>query len=193
MSLYNSQLNHPDYYKLGEEPYQEVQYLSELTEQSNYNTRLVYRTNVWDGVLSGVMLWNGEHCYFNAFDEFTIEYLYESEDESEKNFWADYLGKSVEELTDEDWLEYERLRIFNVYRMPKEIMDTAIHNIAHFRKRGDNNCYDEKGNRFFLSEQPKEIQDKHEKYINSKECKKFKYRNYNFSIEDGELIGRFKI
>lgn len=119
--------------------------LEELIESGESQTRLLWHHDYWDGPMTGVMLWEGEKCWFEMVEEKHFEVPLTEE---EINEWADYLKISVDEVEDVDKVDWDRIRWFDVYRIPKEIMESIEYNHELFRKYvGAHTDYDEEGNR----------------------------------------------
>lgn len=183
--------------------------LRELREESVGQTRMLWHSNYWDGPMSGLMLWNGEKAWFNMKSEENIKSNMSDED------WNDYVlyykEHYNEEPDEEDRIEYDRIRVFNVHRLPKNIMEAVEHNHELFRKYvGTHTDYDMNGNRGRGATSSKDLGDlrpynQHSKFYNAKTNKGilvklfpflFKKKDlrmsYNWKIENYEIIGQFE-
>ncbi len=157
--------------------------LKELREESGGNTRMLWHSNYWDGPLSGVILWEGEKCWFDYADE---EYVEIPLTEEELKEWAEYEGITVDEIEEDDKIDYDRYRYFNVYRVPKEVMGVIEYNHELFRKYvGTHTDYDENGCRHHNLVDSGE----HHKFYNNRKS----HKKWEKDLDNWEKIGEFEL
>jgi len=156
--------------------------LKELREENGGQTRLLWHENYWDGPLTGVMLWEGEKCWFETYEDDFVE---RPLTEEEIKDWADFLKIPVEEVDEEDKIDYEPYRRYNVYRIPKETMEAIEYNHNLFRKYvGTHTDYDENGLRHHNLADYNE----HHKYYNNREL----HKKWEKDLDKWELIDKFE-
>ena len=120
--------------------------IKELREETKGQTRMLYHLNYWDGPISGVMLWNGERCYFNQSDERSEVREYT---ESEIENWKKYCIDTNMEFDMDDCRDYYNYRQYKVYKTPLDIMQQLDENHNLFRRYvGIHTDYDENGSRY---------------------------------------------
>jgi hypothetical protein len=166
--------------------------IRELREETDGQTRLLWRSSVWDGPINGVMLWEGEMCWFDTKEEVTNEIPLTEEEIKE---WADYCGIVVDEVDEEDKIEYEWYRIYNVYRVPKDVMESIEYNHNLFREHvGTHQDYDEHGKR------PIDygVDKHHESMGGNRDHGKFynergKHKKYELKLKECEVLGEFTL
>jgi len=154
--------------------------LDNLREESSGNTRILWHASYWDGPISGVMLWNGEMCWFEQFGSEIVNEILMSDSE-----WIDY--KKMCEMNnftycDDDRIEHSRDRHMKVYRLPENILNDIIFNHEIFKKYvGEHTDYDINGNRPIG------------KTISSIDYNKFlnNIKKIEFNLSDYEIIGEF--
>lgn len=118
--------------------------IKELREESNGQTRLLYYIGYYDGPLTGIMLWNGEKVYFSHEDDEDEKVLLSNEELDEAKKYYDEHGW---EDAPKDWnYDYIVHRYYNVYRIPKDILDTLDERHSLFEKYvASYTSYDENG------------------------------------------------
>jgi len=156
--------------------------LKELREESNGNTRMLWHHNYWDGPISGVILWNGEYCWFDQIEEVNIE---TPMNEKDRQDYIEYCEKNGYAWHEHDMVDYESYRIYNVYRMPRAVMKSIIHNHSIFQEFvGTHTDYDEYGRRHH-NLKGKDLMDL---FYSGKTDKK----EVNLDLENREVVGVFK-
>lgn len=120
--------------------------LKVLREESKGSTRLLWHHSYWDGPISGVMLWNGEQCWFEQDgDDIVTKIPFTDE---ERNSWTIACAKENYPVDEDDMFEYESYRIYNVYKLSPDVMEAIEYNHNLFREYvGTHTDYDENGNR----------------------------------------------
>ena len=157
--------------------------LKELREESKGNTRMLWHHDYWDGPISGVILWEGEMCWFSQKGDDI--YIKKEISEEEKLELIEMSKNDNITLDDSDFYDYEHWREYEVYKVPKEIMDSIIFNHNLFREYvGDHTDYNEDGVRPIGKLRPREL---HHKFYERKEEKK-----YELDLKSCEVIGEFK-
>lgn len=105
--------------------------LTQLREESNAQTRMLWHSSFYDGPQSGMMLWNGEMMWFSMYDEKYTEILMPDD---EWQGWVEYYKKKHgTEPDEEDRIEFDRTRYFKVYKLPSDVKDSIIHNHKLFQ------------------------------------------------------------
>lgn len=157
--------------------------LKEFREESNGNTRMLWHHDYWDGPISGVILWDGEYCWFQQNDEVNTEIPFTEE---ERKNWIEECIKHDYEIDERDMVNYDSYRVYDVYRMPVDVMDNIRHNHELFRKYvGVHTDYDENGKREIGNLRP---YTEHDKFYNTKST----HKPVDFNLKSRELIGVFK-
>lgn len=157
--------------------------LKELREESNGNTRLLYHLNYWDGPISGVMLWNGERCYFNQFSE-RSERIKWSDEEIED--WKKHCEENGREFDIDDCEDWDLYRHYKVYRTPPNVMRDIDEDHELFRRYvGVHTDYDENGRRCLVNHlRPAKF---HKLFYDRK-----KENHCKMDVENWEVIGEFE-
>ena len=151
-----------------------------LTEIRNNNNRLLYHLNFWDGPLSGVMLWEGERVFFNCIDTF-----FEIEPWTEEEI-NNYKDRNKNNLIDEDYFDYNQIRIFAVYRIEANVMESIDYNHERFRTYvGYHTDYNEEGKREIGNLKPSKLHDEFYK-------KPDLLRKYELNLKDENILGYFE-
>src|SRR5258708_638105 len=121
--------------------------MKSLREETNGQTRLLWHSNFWDGPLSGLMLWNGEKCWFDNIGERVEERPWSEEEIKE---WVDYKTSISEEgdLDPDDYIDYDRYFVFKVYRIHPDLLEHLEYEHSLFQQNvGTHTDYDENGQR----------------------------------------------
>jgi hypothetical protein len=156
--------------------------LKELREESNGNIRMLWHHDYWDGPISGVILWNGEYCWFNQIEQVDIETPMSEEDKQE---FINYCEKNGYKWYDSDLIDYESYRVYNVYRMPRAVMKAIIHNHSVFQEYvGTHTDYDEYGCRHHNL--------KSKDFMDAFYSGKVKKEKVDLRLEEREVVGVFK-
>lgn len=120
-----------------------IRELKDLREETKGLTRMLWHHDYWDGPRSGVMLWNGEKCWFSIHQECNIPIKLTKEDI--EDFHIANLTRETP-FTIEEWKDYDFYREFKVYRVPEETMEAITYNHELFSKYvGTHTNYDENG------------------------------------------------
>jgi hypothetical protein len=157
--------------------------LKEFREESNGNTRMLWHHDFWDGPITGVILWNGEYCWFNQIEEVNIETPMSEEDKTEYIKYCEQNGYKWDKYV---FVDYESYRIYNVYRMPRTVMKAIIFNHSLFKYYvGTHTEYDNDGLRH-RNLRPSFMHEVF--YANRSEHKKV-----DLNLNTREVIGTFKM
>ncbi len=158
------------------------------------NYRILYHMNFWDGVLSGVCLWDGERHYFSMIQE---DHECEIMSDEDWKDWCDYCITNNIEIDNEDRNVYSTERIFAVYDTPDSVMEIIEENHNLFREYvGTHTDYDENGKRGHGAriplhpDHPEDIGDlkpysEHDKFYKSDR------KQAKIDLENWKIIGNF--
>lgn len=107
--------------------------------------QISYHLNYWDGMISGVCLYNGVKCYFDTIDEVYEENYMPDEQ------WLKYCedaNKNGLEIYEEDRTDIKWWRIFAIYETPDDVIKRLDRNHRIFEKYvSKRSSYDMNGKR----------------------------------------------
>jgi len=163
--------------------------IDELRLETDGNTRLLWHEAYWDGPHDGVMLWNGEKCWFSSDGDDKFVEIPPTEEEILE--WKEICIKENWNFNPDDCIDYERYRYFKVYRIPEDAMKKIEEEHAIFEKYvGTHTSYGENGRRPQGKADGSHLRpySEHHRYYNR--TNKFCFR---VDPEKHECIGEFEI
>jgi len=81
--------------------------------------KIVFHTDYYDGPLAGICEYHGQKLYFRSTEEIWFKYA--------------ETDPAVIAITNEDY-QFHSLRIYTLYKLPQDIMDTIVFNHDLFEK-----------------------------------------------------------
>ena len=159
-----------------------IRKLKDLREETKGQTRMLWHHDYWDGPRSGVMLWNGEKCWFSVHQECNIPIKLTKEDI--EDFHITNLTREIP-FTIEEWKDYDFYREFKVYRVPEETMEAITYNHELFSKYvGTHTNYDENGSRHHKLAPYSD----HGNFYNDRNS----HKHYTLDLKECKIVGIFR-
>lgn len=156
-------------------------------KSSDGQTRLLYHLDFWDGPITGVLLWNGERCYFKMSADIHTREPWSQEEidkyESTKETNPHYID-------DKDYYEYDGFRQYAVYRVTPDTMAAIDYNHELFRTHvGTHTDYNEDDGKRAVGSGVKPRSEHHKWYDHPEVRKK---HNLEAELIPENIIGYFE-